>query len=1026
MATKNNPWRGLAPYQDPIEANHTYKFCGRNQEISDLVTLIDNNLFVTLYGRTGVGKTSLLNAGVFPILRKRGYHPIYIRLSQESTGKTYAEAIVNKIKESGLKECGVEIDNTDTQSKTYLWNYFCTTKFKNEDGSDVYPVIVLDQFEEIFFSSKDKAELLLQQIYALLNDDLALPDIDGYSADTNYRFVASIREDNLFYLEDGIDELSLGLYKENRYRLRPLSNENAKAAILEPGMGCIDGSAMDAIADRIIEVSKDEDGTISSLILSLVCSLMYEQAAKSNPENPIITDKQIPSTRENIDRILSEFYVNNTTKKQRKIIEEELLTDDGHRQPADVAIPNCDSLLFKGTRILQKVKTDTGVKVEIVHDRMAKVIYMHRRHRDSNKFRNLLRIVVVLFLFIAGCMAINFAWTSSNDRPHPLAQAIKKHERSDTIKYDDEHVSLKVDTTKIYKKGEIYNKNIKKIHIGKDVSKMNLVSINKDNIDIFVSPQNKYLKWDSIYVVSSSGSNFIGYLHYKDSLQNKDSLQTALYMQRIPKSTERLRLPKGVKEVTYKWKTYLTDPEYPEYGEGIASLNGSFPNLNPYRNDQYLTSVELNDIDSIPSEAFKGCVNLSEVTFSNIKKIGYRAFRDCINLKKVDFSKQDSITINGEAFYGCYNLESVKLPRKLKGKISSDLFAFCYDLKSIELPNEVEDVEYVYNMFRWCPNIESITILPNSHFSINPEDSIVYYDSIPVIFNKAIKKDWCLSDSSFYYKNGMFVKAGEGNLNYSPRLVLESANWAYYENNLYRKGYKKVAIIGKSTNSELSLPTNIWGTYVCFGKWDKVKAIHTPVADPNSFFIDFPTYINKKDIVLHVPYGCIEAYEKSGKYTDYKEIKEDSRTYRIWVTMLYYWEGIEYSFGTHGQWFYPIIGISLFILFVIFYKLRIKQMRNDGMVTKTSALWAGIVGVLAATLSFVPVYYVVYIYLANHCELITRDLPLERLWRIEEYLRMTLGSICGGISAYICSYLFVFSGKGKIWKSIKRMKRSEI
>ena len=1013
MATKNNPWRGLAPYQDPIEAKHTYKFCGRNQEISDLVTLIDNNLFVTLYGRTGVGKTSLLNAGVFPVLRKRGYHPIYIRLSQESTGKTYAEAIVNKIKESGLKEYSVEIDNSDTQSKTYLWNYFCTTKFKNADGSNVYPVIVLDQFEEIFFSNKDKAELLLQQIYALLNDDLALPDIEGYSADTNYRFVASIREDNLFYLEDGIDELSLGLYKENRYRLRPLSNENAKAAILEPGMGCIDDSAMDAIADRIIEVSKDEDGTISSLILSLVCSLMYEQAAKSNPENPIITDKQIPSTRENTDRILSEFYVNNTTKKQRKIIEEELLTDDGHRQPADVAIPNCDSLLSKGTRILQKVETDTGEKVEIVHDRMAKVIYMHRRHRDSNKFRNLLRIVVVLFLFIAGCMAINFAWTSSNDRPHPLAQTIKKHKPEYIIKYDDENVYLSINDSS----------DIEEIHIGENVSKMDNFRIDKKNIKILVSPQNKYLKWDSIYVTSNA-SNFIGYLHYTDSIQTIDSIQTALYMQR---SSSMLRLPKGVKKITYKGETYQTFSGYREYGEKEVSLNGSLSSIyvSPYRKDQHLTSVKLNDISDMSSLYFEGCVNLSEVTFSNVKKIEKWAFKDCINLKKVDLSRQDSITINRGAFYGCYNLESVKLPRKLKGEIF-DLFAFCYDLKSIELPNEVEDVEHVYSMFRWCPNIESITIPPNSHFSINPEDSIVYYDSIPVIFNKAIKKDWCLPDSSFYYKNGMFVKAGEGNLNYSPRLVLESANWAYYENNLYRRKYKEFVIIGKSTNSELFLPTNIWGTYVCFGKWDKVKAIHTPVADPNSFSINFPTYINKKDIVLHVPYGCIEAYENSGKYTDYKEIKEDSRTYRIWVTMLYYWEGIEYSFGTHGQWFYPIIGISLFILFVIFYKLRIKQMRNDGMVTKTSALWAGIVGVLAATLSFVPVYYVVYIYLANHCELITRDLPLERLWRIEEYLRMTLGSICGGISAYICSYLFVFSGKGKIWKSIKRMKRSEI
>ena len=176
--TTNNPWRGLAAYKDPQNTTREYKFCGRYTETYDLIKLIDNNIFVTLYGRSGVGKTSLLNAGVFPVLRQQNYYPIYIRLAQESADITYAKAIINKIRSSGITEHRTHCDdeNGDARSITYLWHYFATTNFEDTNGNKTYPIIVLDQFEEIFFQSKEEAGLLLQQIYTLLNDDLAIPD----------------------------------------------------------------------------------------------------------------------------------------------------------------------------------------------------------------------------------------------------------------------------------------------------------------------------------------------------------------------------------------------------------------------------------------------------------------------------------------------------------------------------------------------------------------------------------------------------------------------------------------------------------------------------------------------------------------------------------------------------------------------------------------------------------------------------------------------------------------------------------
>ena len=65
----NNPWPGLASYEDPAKSDRKLKFCGRDNDIFDVTRLIDDNLLLVLYGKSGIGKTSLLKAGVFPKLR---------------------------------------------------------------------------------------------------------------------------------------------------------------------------------------------------------------------------------------------------------------------------------------------------------------------------------------------------------------------------------------------------------------------------------------------------------------------------------------------------------------------------------------------------------------------------------------------------------------------------------------------------------------------------------------------------------------------------------------------------------------------------------------------------------------------------------------------------------------------------------------------------------------------------------------------------------------------------------------------
>ncbi|MDE7456536.1 MAG: hypothetical protein K2M96_07505, partial [Prevotella sp.] len=133
----NNPWLGLLSYGDPWKLKESYAFCGRDAAISSLFAMIDNNLLVTLYGKTGIGKTSVLNAGVFPLLRSRSYLPVFIRLGKYDCTKdiSFAKSIINCIEDEieligGRRETKYpEYSFVNNSSIDFLWKYFGTSVF---------------------------------------------------------------------------------------------------------------------------------------------------------------------------------------------------------------------------------------------------------------------------------------------------------------------------------------------------------------------------------------------------------------------------------------------------------------------------------------------------------------------------------------------------------------------------------------------------------------------------------------------------------------------------------------------------------------------------------------------------------------------------------------------------------------------------------------------------------------------------------------------------------------------------------
>jgi len=394
VTNRINPWPGLSSYKDPATITKVpFVFCGRDKEKNDLYNLVKNNIFVTLYGKSGLGKTSLLNAGVFPLLRENQYFPINIRLGVLPENKVIQEIIIEIIESNFRKKGGDIIElsavikefdllQPEASSSEYLWTYFACHKFVDSKGNELAIVLAFDQFEEILYSRPNDALLLLQQMIYMMNDNNHLPSFnDGgtiYNYDTNFRFILSIREDNLFMLEDVIDNNYLQAMKKNRYRLKEITIEGAKDVVKIPGKGCIDEIDEDVIVDRIVNEAQDDDGTISSLMISFLCNRLF---ALVQDGDGVITLKQV---EENGSETLEKFcrqQLSLLPDDEFDLFTKHLITEDGRRKIIDIStfskeVPSGMFLLDEKTRLLHtfKISTNKEKQVEIIHDKFSSIV----------------------------------------------------------------------------------------------------------------------------------------------------------------------------------------------------------------------------------------------------------------------------------------------------------------------------------------------------------------------------------------------------------------------------------------------------------------------------------------------------------------------------------------------------------------------------------------------------------------------------------------------------------------------------
>ena len=135
-------YKGTTPFQSGEIDRDT--FFGRTREKRSVLSLVLAERLVVLFGKSGTGKSSLINAGLIEPLRELGHFVMTVRIADRT--RDPVDGLLAGVR-TAADEDKVEIINGDMSG---LEAFFRTAEFWSADNDLLQPVLVVDQFEELF------------------------------------------------------------------------------------------------------------------------------------------------------------------------------------------------------------------------------------------------------------------------------------------------------------------------------------------------------------------------------------------------------------------------------------------------------------------------------------------------------------------------------------------------------------------------------------------------------------------------------------------------------------------------------------------------------------------------------------------------------------------------------------------------------------------------------------------------------------------------------------------------------------
>jgi hypothetical protein len=403
----SNPWLGLVSFTEETRAY----FFGRDEEVAELARRVQRKLLTLLFGQSGLGKTSILRAGLVPRLRGQGYCPIYVRIAYGREAPEPAEQIKQAILQSAQRS-GHWTQAGVAAPEESLWEFLHHRDdvLRDASGATLIPLLIFDQFEEIFTLAQSdefgraRAARFVAELADLVEnrppkafearleeDDSAAERFDFARSD--YRVLIALREDYLAPLE-GLKK-DIPSISQNRLRLAPMTGTQALAAVLQPGKGLVTLEVAEAIVRFVAGGAELSNAVVEPSLLSLICRELND-ARLAQGRSEISLDLLAGSHA----TILSNFYERALADQPpavRRIIEDDLLTESGFRENVAEeslvkrfteagAAPGTLAVLVNRRLLRIEERLDLR-RVELTHDVLCAVVKASRDLRHERESR---------------------------------------------------------------------------------------------------------------------------------------------------------------------------------------------------------------------------------------------------------------------------------------------------------------------------------------------------------------------------------------------------------------------------------------------------------------------------------------------------------------------------------------------------------------------------------------------------------------------------------------------------------------
>lgn len=406
---------GILPYDE----NSDFEFAGRTEETWSLYDRIVRNDYTVYYAASGEGKSSLIRAGLLPILRRRNYFPVYIVFEdKEFEDIDSIEDVINFRIQTEEKKHNVSYEQsgwsklffTSKQSEEFsnnLWWKLRNYCFKKGEV-EMKPLFIFDQFEEVFTKANYEwtnrfftwlEEISMDYVPNSLREKIrgAIP------VQKNFKALFSFRTEYLGDLDYWcVQKHFIPSLQENRMCLKPLKLNGAREIInLNGTLGKYTDKIIQGCAEAGSDIGNENQPCVYALILSVVCltlSEMPDEERASFLEN-LNTDQD-----NTIDGILLRFYKMKLKDagldyvKDEKIIadiEDALVDEKGKRSRRDTNEPSLlpvkewiERLCDKKNGLIKEVgrkefNGETIKTVEFPHDRLCRAIDSSRKERQG-------------------------------------------------------------------------------------------------------------------------------------------------------------------------------------------------------------------------------------------------------------------------------------------------------------------------------------------------------------------------------------------------------------------------------------------------------------------------------------------------------------------------------------------------------------------------------------------------------------------------------------------------------------------